>query len=121
MGCYRLLRGTARGALDPFHPGRRNIVNLEIAPRNREGLVEYAVDPEILCPASPRRGNGRIIYDVLKGGDKRVTTPRANGGPLTNSPRGACEQLLSELPLLEEDVPQIVEEAAAMETGLPEG
>ena len=34
--------------------------------------------------------------------------------------RGACEQLVSERLLLEEDVARIMDEAAAMETGLPE-
>lgn len=91
VGPYRLLRGTARGALDPAHPGRRGIVNLENAPRNESGLVEYSVDLEILQPAEPERGNGRLLYDVLNRGDKRVTTGRANGGPLTNSPRSAAD------------------------------
>ena len=75
VGPYRLLRGAARGALHPGQPGRRGIVNLEKAPRNSEGLVEYSVDLEILQPARPERGNGRILYDVLNRGDKRVTTP----------------------------------------------
>ena len=75
VGPYRLLRGTARGALHPDEPGRKIIVNLDKAPRNGEGLVEYSVDLEILQPVEAARGNGRILYDVLNRGDKRITTP----------------------------------------------
>ena len=91
VGPYRLLRGTASGELDPGHPGNRGIVNLDKAPRNAAGLVEYTVELEILQPVEPARGNGVLLYDVLNRGDKRVTTPRANGGPLTNSPRSAAD------------------------------
>ena len=91
VGAYELLRGTARGALDPGHPRNRNIVLLDKAPRNSLGLVEYAVDLEILKPVALAQGNGRILYDVLNRGNKRANTPRVNGGPATNSPRGAAD------------------------------
>jgi hypothetical protein len=46
------------------------IQDLELAPRNAHGKVEYAMDVYILTPQDPARGNGTILYDVANRGDK---------------------------------------------------
>ena len=57
-GAYVRLRGVARGTLDPRAPDNAGIVDLDKAPRNVAGLVEYATDIFILRPAEPRQGSG---------------------------------------------------------------
>lgn len=64
VGAYERLDGVAIGELDPAHPDNRGIVNIDKAPRNARGRVEYRSDVCILRPADPERGNGRILYEV---------------------------------------------------------
>ena len=40
-GAYERLDGVAFGELDPAHPANRGIVNIDKAPRNARGMVEY--------------------------------------------------------------------------------
>ena len=47
-----------------------SIVDLEKAPRNARGLVDYEVDLDILRPADPARGNGVLFYEVTNRGNK---------------------------------------------------
>ncbi|MBI4081702.1 MAG: hypothetical protein HY423_03745 [Candidatus Lambdaproteobacteria bacterium] len=90
VGAYELWIGSARGELDPADALNAGIVNLERAPRNARGRVEYSVDLQMLKPVHMERGNGRLVYDVLNRGGKRATGPHINGGPLLNDPRLAA-------------------------------
>jgi len=76
-GAYERLIGKAYGEVDPKHPLNKVIVNLEKAPRNANGNVEYAVDLFILKPVNMSRGNNTIFYDVLNRGNKAM---RFNAG-----------------------------------------
>ena len=69
-GSYVRVRGVARGVLDPDNPQNAVIVNLDKAPRNADGLVEYDMDVFILRPSEPGAGNGKILYDVTNRGRK---------------------------------------------------
>lgn len=69
-GAYEKVSGRMRGAVDPAHPLNAGIVNLDQAPRNAAGMVEYQVDFCLLKPADMRRHNGRILYDVINRGNK---------------------------------------------------
>ena len=42
-GSYLHIRGVAKGELDPALPENRVIVDLDKAPRNAKGLVEYEI------------------------------------------------------------------------------
>lgn len=70
VGQYERLVGVAKGELDPNDPLNAGIVDIEKAPRNARGMVEYDVDIFILKPVDLSRGNGRIFYDVLNRGNK---------------------------------------------------
>jgi len=72
VGQYERLRGYAVGELDPSHPGNAGIVNLDKAPRNAHGRVEYRVDVEIQKPVKLKNGNGTLFYDVVNRGNKLV-------------------------------------------------
>ncbi len=69
-GSYEKVSGTARGELDPADPRNRGIVNLDKAPRNGRGRVEYEVEWMVLRPADAARRNGKLIYDVTNRGRK---------------------------------------------------
>src|SRR5215472_3785260 len=71
-GSYRRIRGVAKGELDPGAPENRVIVDLDKAPRNARGLVEYETDFFILRPVDPGRTNGVLVYDVTNRGSKRI-------------------------------------------------
>src|SRR5690242_15306557 len=64
VGAYERLDGVAIGELDPTDPANRGIVNIDKAPRNAHGRVEYRSDICILRPADAAKGNGRILYEV---------------------------------------------------------
>jgi hypothetical protein len=92
-GAYEKITGRLHGALDPDHVLNSEIVNLERAPRNAQGLVDYAVDICILKPADPARGNGRILFDTLNRGDKLALID-INGsvrGGGSNDPQAAAD------------------------------
>jgi hypothetical protein len=69
-GPYEKLVGVAHFAVDPRHPRNRLIVDLDRAPRNAEGKVEFEADVCILMPKDPNRGNRAILYDVNNRGNK---------------------------------------------------
>src|SRR5262249_12506561 len=50
VGQYEKLRGTARGELDPNDRRNRVITDIQLAPRNANGMVEYSMDVFILKP-----------------------------------------------------------------------
>lgn len=70
VGAYETLRGKVRFAVDPQSPANRAIIDLELAPRNAAGLVEFSADLEILAPVDRGRGNGALLYDVNNRGNK---------------------------------------------------
>ncbi len=67
-GPYEILIGTAYGELDPHAPGNTGIVNVNRAPLNAKGHVEYSVDFMILKPVDVKKGNGRLLYDFVNRG-----------------------------------------------------
>ena len=73
-GPYVRITGVARGTLAPDAPENAGIVDLDKAPRNAQGLVEYATDFFMLRPKEPARGSGILVYDVTNRGAKRIFT-----------------------------------------------
>ncbi|OLB93060.1 MAG: hypothetical protein AUH30_20905 [Candidatus Rokubacteria bacterium 13_1_40CM_68_15] len=69
-GAYVRITGTAYGDLDPARPENAVIVNLDRAPRNAWGLVEYDVDFYLMRPADPALGSGKLLYEVTNRGRK---------------------------------------------------
>ncbi|MGH7833430.1 MAG: alpha/beta hydrolase domain-containing protein, partial [Candidatus Binatia bacterium] len=77
--------GKAYGEVDPKSPLNKIIVNLNKAPRNSKGRVEYWTDIFILKPVDMRRGNGKIFYDAPNRGSKRILM-FLNDAPESNDP-----------------------------------
>ena len=57
----RRVVGRFHGELDPAHPLNAGIVDLDKAPRNARGLVEYSADFFILKPVDLAKGNGALL------------------------------------------------------------
>src|SRR5438128_1635177 len=71
-GSYVRIKGVAKGELDPKAPENAVIVDLDKAPVNARGMVDYEVDIFILRPADPGKGNGILYYEVLNRGAKQL-------------------------------------------------
>jgi hypothetical protein len=71
-GPYEMMVGTAYGELDPKAAMNAGIVNLQYAPVNEKGHVEYSMDITILKPVDINKGNGRLVYDVLNRGHEKA-------------------------------------------------
>lgn len=71
-GPYEMLSGTAYGELDPKASMNAGIGDLQYAPVNAKGHVEYSMDIAILKPVDINKGNGRLVYDVLNRGHEKA-------------------------------------------------
>jgi hypothetical protein len=71
-GPYEKISGKVHFALDPTLPQNRGIVDLSLAPKNAQGLVEFSADFYLLKPVDPTRGNGRLFYEAGNRGTKRI-------------------------------------------------
>ncbi len=103
-GAYERVRGTFRGELDPADARNKVIVNLDKAPRNARGLVEYEADFFLLRPLDAARGNRKILYDVTNRGRKFIhlrlmdaTTASVAAGNDPKTPEDAGNGLLFRL------------------------
>jgi hypothetical protein len=74
-GPYERLQGKVAFAIDPEESGLPFIVDLDLAPRNAAGLVEFQADIDLLKPVDLERGNKRLLFDVANRGN-RVVLPR---------------------------------------------
>ncbi|MBI3326997.1 MAG: hypothetical protein HYZ81_09890 [Nitrospinae bacterium] len=68
VGPYEQLGGTVYFAVAPNHPANRVITDLKLAPRDTSGLVHCSADWSLLRPVEPRRGNRRLLFDILNRG-----------------------------------------------------
>jgi alpha/beta hydrolase family protein len=103
-GAYERLKGTAYMEVDPRDPLDAVIVNLDRAPLNARGMVEFSSPFLILKPVDMSRGNRKIWYGMnnrgncgelsLRGFPRPVTTAGCN--PLTADDVGANNVLLRE-------------------------
>ena len=71
VGPYEELEGTVHFAVDPDHPRNQIITDLEFAPRDSDGLVGFSADFFIARPQDPRRGNHRVLFEVVTRGKRR--------------------------------------------------
>ncbi|HUR33491.1 MAG TPA: hypothetical protein VM032_06825 [Vicinamibacterales bacterium] len=69
-GAYEVLSGTIYFAVDPANPHNRVIVDLDKAPRNAQGRVEFSSDIVVIKPKDQAKGNGVLFFDVVNRGNK---------------------------------------------------
>src|ERR1035438_3056367 len=68
------IAGKVHFALDPQNPANKIIVDLDRAPRNAQGLVEFSADLRILRPKDPAKRNGTMIMEVVNRGHSSLLT-----------------------------------------------
>lgn len=69
---YERLTGQVRGEVDPDDPANAGIVNLDKAPVNDHGMVEYTVEFEIHKPTDMSQANGTLLYEVVNRGNPLI-------------------------------------------------
>ena len=90
-GPYVRITGIAKGEIDPAAAANRVVADLDKAPRNVRGMVEYETDFFILRPAGPQPSGGVLVYDVTNRGRKVILgrLDEARGDADTNNPKAA--------------------------------
>ena len=73
VGQYEKIAGKAFGELDPTDPKNAVIVDLQLAPRNAGGKVEYSFDFYILKPIDLTKGNHKMLYEPPNRGGKTLS------------------------------------------------
>ena len=79
-GAYEQLDGTVYFAVDPADPANSLITDLELAPRNAAGLVEFSADFRMLKPLDAEKGNHKLFFDVVNRGNV-LSLRRINSAP----------------------------------------
>ena len=70
VGQYEKLVGRAYGEVDPADLRNAIIADIDLAPTNAAGKVEYSTDIYILRPVDQSQGNHRVLYDINNRGGK---------------------------------------------------
>jgi len=88
-GSYLRIKGIAKGEIDPAALENSIITDLDTAPRNAHGMVEYETDFFILRPVNPRRARSVLVYDVTNRARKMILNllDDASGNADTNNPK----------------------------------
>jgi len=82
-GSYEKITARVHYALDPANSHNRAIVDLDRAPRNDKGAVEFSADVAVLRPKEHARGNGALLVDIPnRGGSLSWRGTIANEGDI---------------------------------------
>ena len=68
VGAYEKLSGKVYFAVDPNNPHNKIIADVDKAPKNSQGNVEFSADLFILRPKDSSRGNGVALFDIVNRG-----------------------------------------------------
>src|ERR1043165_5989431 len=71
-GPYEKITGRVYFAVDPANPHNRQIVDLDKAPRNAQGEVEFSADLYLLKPKDMAKGNGSVLFEVSNRGGRGI-------------------------------------------------
>jgi hypothetical protein len=69
-GSYEKLNGRVYFAVSPENAHNKIIADLDKAPRNAQGKVEFSSDLFIIKPKDPAHANGVLFFDVVNRGNK---------------------------------------------------
>jgi hypothetical protein len=68
-GPYEKLRGTVYFEVDPNYPRNTVVFDLDKAPRNGKGMVEFSADMSMLKPVNLTKWNGALLFEVNNRGN----------------------------------------------------
>jgi len=77
-GAYENLRGRIYGEVDPADRRNRIIQDLDLAPRNQNGKVEYVATFSLMKPVDNAKASGVLMYSVVNRGNGDAS-PSADG------------------------------------------
>ncbi len=80
VGAYRKIVGTATGTVDPNDPHNAMITDIQLAPKDANGLVDYSMDFYILEPVDPTKGNHKVFFELPNRGGKQFGKFNGSGG-----------------------------------------
>lgn len=69
-GPYERLLGKVYFSVDPAAAANSQVIDLELAPKNARGQVEFSADLEILAPVDLAHASGTLLYDVNNRGNR---------------------------------------------------
>src|SRR5947209_18764870 len=69
-GAYEKLSGKIYFAVDPRNSANQIVTDIDKAPKNASGKVEFSSDFFIIKPKDLTRGNGSVLYEVSNRGNK---------------------------------------------------
>ena len=96
VGTYDLILGRANAVADPMSTRNTGVVDLKLAPRNSNGLVEYSFDVAFLKPTNPTKANGVTVVEVTNRGRPILQTSLLRGRGNLNLETGAGEDSILE-------------------------
>jgi hypothetical protein len=91
VGQYEKLIGRAYGEVDPKDKRNAVIVDINSAPKNARGMVEYNTDVIILKPVDMTKANHRMWYEVNNRGNMPAYELMTEGEVDSNNPSKAAE------------------------------
>ncbi|PWU07735.1 MAG: hypothetical protein C5B51_09325 [Terriglobia bacterium] len=83
-GRYERLIGRAYGELDPKAPLNAIITDLQLAPRNARGMVEYSATFVLIKPLDLGKASGVLLYEVPNRGNSAVARASNNPGAIAD-------------------------------------
>jgi Alpha/beta hydrolase domain len=72
VGVYERIVGRVFFAVDPANLHNRQIVDLDKAPRNAQGEVEFSADLYLLKPKDMAKGNQAVLFEVSNRGGRGI-------------------------------------------------
>lgn len=69
---YERIAGKVHFALDPKLPANKAIVDLALAPRNSQGLVEFSADFLVFRGKDPAKSNGTALFESVNRGRSQM-------------------------------------------------
>lgn len=79
---YEMLRGKVYGELDPKDRRNAIIQDIELAPRNSRGRVEYVATFTLYRPVAGAKTSGLLLYEVVNRGAALTAARLRNRGHL---------------------------------------
>jgi hypothetical protein len=71
-GAYERIIGLVYFAVDPENIHNRQIVDIDKAPRNAQGQVEFSADLYLYKPKDMNKGNGAVLFEVSNRGGREI-------------------------------------------------
>jgi hypothetical protein len=71
-GAYEKIIGRVYFAVNPNNPHNKQIVDLDKAPRNAQGEVEFSADLYLLKPKDMAKGNQNVLFEVSNRGGRGI-------------------------------------------------